>query len=85
MKRPKNARMEFTVQGTHRGPGLRRPAGLGDRARWAAGSPSRCPPEMAKGLDNQADIEGPLVDYKAKGHQVELVGKQKLERATPGS
>lgn len=27
---------------------------------------------------HRVDIEGPLVDYRAKGNQVELVGKQKL-------
>jgi hypothetical protein len=28
---------------------------------------------------HRVDIEGPLVDYRAKGNQVELVGKQKLD------
>jgi len=41
--------------------------------------PEPMPAEMAKELDDQADLEGVLVDYKAKGHQVELVGKDKVE------
>jgi len=32
-----------------------------------------------KQAEDQADIDGPLVDYKEKGHQVELVGKEDLE------
>jgi hypothetical protein len=78
MKRPKNARMEFTVQGVT---GVQ--AYDGQKAWGISPMGSRqaepLPAEMARGLDNQADIEGPLVDYKAKGHQLELVGKQKLE------
>jgi hypothetical protein len=78
MKRPKNARMEFTIQGMT---GVQ--AYDGQQA-WGISpmGPQKAeplPPEMAKDLDNQADIDGPLVDYKAKGHQVELVGKEKVE------
>jgi outer membrane lipoprotein-sorting protein len=35
--------------------------------------------EDAKDVEQQADIDGPLVDYKAKGHTVELVGKEDFE------
>ena len=32
-----------------------------------------------KNFQEQADFDGPLVDYKQKGHKVELVGKEKVE------
>ena len=32
-----------------------------------------------KDLEENADIDGPLVDYKSKGNKVELLGKDKLE------
>jgi hypothetical protein len=32
-------------------------------------------------MDEQADFDGPLVDYKAKGHTIELVGKEPVEGA----
>jgi hypothetical protein len=35
-------------------------------------------PDAAAISAEQADIEGPLVDWKAKGHQVELVGTEAL-------
>ena len=38
----------------------------------------KLPPEEALGLAEQADLEGPLVDWKAKGHKVELVGTASL-------
>jgi outer membrane lipoprotein-sorting protein len=36
------------------------------------------PEDEAAGSAEQADIEGPLVDWKAKGHKVELVGTKAL-------
>jgi hypothetical protein len=30
-------------------------------------------------VEDQSDIDGPLVDWKAKGHKIELVGKDKVE------
>ena len=79
-KRPRNARMELTFQGV-----TSVQACDGQKA-WGilpmgSGQPEPLPPEMARDLDNQADIDGPLVDYKAKGHAVELVGKEKLDAA----
>jgi len=78
MKRPRNARMEFTIQGMT---GVQAYDGQQAWGISPMGSkqPEPMPAEMAKELDNQADIDGPLVDYKAKGHQVELVGKEKVE------
>jgi outer membrane lipoprotein-sorting protein len=35
--------------------------------------------EEAKDLLDSADIGGPLLDYKAKGHKVEFLGKEDLE------
>ena len=32
-----------------------------------------------KDIEENADIDGPLVDYKSKGNKVELLGKDKLE------
>lgn len=78
MKRPRNARMEFTIQGMT---GVQAYDGQQAWGISPMGSrqPEPMPAEMAKDLDNQADIDGPLVDYKTKGHQVELVGKEKVE------
>lgn len=36
------------------------------------------PAPVAESLKEQADFDGPLIDYKAKGHTVELVGNEKL-------
>jgi hypothetical protein len=78
MKRPKNARLEFTFQGMT---GVQAYDGQQAWGISPMGSrqPEPMPAEMAKELDNQADIDGPLVESKAKGHQVELVGKEKVE------
>ena len=35
--------------------------------------------EDLKNINEEADFEGPLVDYRKKGNNVELVGKDKVE------
>lgn len=35
--------------------------------------------ETAKAFKENADVDGPLVDYKKKGHKIELVGKEDVE------
>src|SRR5467141_5278115 len=37
------------------------------------------PPEELKNISDESDFDGPLVDYKAKGNQIELEGKEKLD------
>jgi hypothetical protein len=36
-------------------------------------------PEELEAAAGQAELDGPLIDYEAKGHEVELVGREKVE------
>ena len=40
--------------------------------------PQEVPGPVAESLKEQADFDGPLLDYKAKGNTVELVGNEDL-------
>jgi outer membrane lipoprotein-sorting protein len=77
-KRPASLRIDVTIQGT-----VAVQAYDGTTA-WAispmgTGQPEVLPADQANVMADQADLDGPLVDYKAKGHQVELLGKEKVE------
>src|SRR5712691_12366205 len=37
------------------------------------------PSEDLKNISDESDFDGPLVDYKAKGNQIELAGKENLD------
>ena len=41
--------------------------------------PEPMPEEMVKEFAEDSDIDGPFVDWKTKGHKVELVGKEQVE------
>jgi hypothetical protein len=43
--------------------------------------PELVPDDQIKMMDEQADMDGPLVDWKEKGHKVELAGKEQVEGA----
>jgi hypothetical protein len=82
IQRPGLFRLEFTYQGTtsvfaHDG-----------KAGWQIAplqgqfEPRAMPPEAdAAGGADQRDIEGPLVDWRKKGHVVELVGRESIAGA----
>ncbi len=78
-KRPNKARIEFTFQGMTgvqafdgtTGWFIMPFAGKTDAEKMSA--------DQVKLIKEEADIDGPLVDYKKKGHQVELIGKDEEE------
>lgn len=41
--------------------------------------PQPLPDEVVMDAGEQADIDGPLVDWKSKGHQIELVGREVVD------
>lgn len=78
-KRPDMARLEFTMQG------LTAVQAYDGKDAWqimpftGKKDPEMMSADDKKDLEEDADIDGPLVDYKSKGNKVELLGKDKLE------
>jgi hypothetical protein len=79
MKRPGKARVEFSIQGMT---GVQATDGT---TYWQVmpflGKTEAEPMsgEEANDLKEQADMDGPLVDWKEKGHTLELVGREEVE------
>ena len=78
-KRPEMARLEFTIQGL-----TAVQAYDGSKAWQIMPFMGKKDPELMSGdetkeMEETADLDGPLVDYKAKGNTVELLGKEKIE------
>jgi outer membrane lipoprotein-sorting protein len=79
LKRPNQLRMELVFQGMT---GVQAYDGTSGWSLMPFGGrtdPQPMSPEETKDAEEQADIDGPLVDYKEKGHTVELVGKDTVE------
>jgi outer membrane lipoprotein-sorting protein len=78
-KRGNLARLEFTVQG------LTAVQAYDGKNAWqimpftGKKDAELMSADEAKEVEEMADVDGPLVDYKSKGHQVELLGKDKVE------
>ena len=79
LQRGGGMRMDITVQG------MVLSQGYDGTKAWLVNplQGSKAPQEMSaddtKAIEEQADIDGPMIDYKAKGHTVELLGKDKVE------
>jgi outer membrane lipoprotein-sorting protein len=78
-KRPNSFRLELTLQG------LTLVQAYDGKAGWqiipfgGKKDPEPMGEDELKAAAEQADFDGPLVEYKEKGHQVELLGKEQVE------
>ena len=78
-KRGNMARLEFTVQG------LTAVQAYDGKSAWqimpfmGKKDPEQMSADETKEVEEMSDIDGPWVDYKSKGNQVELLGKEKIE------
>lgn len=78
-RRPMKVRLEFTMQGMT---GIQ--AYDGETAWMVMPFMGKSDAEVmaddqAKNMQEQADIDGPLVDWQEKGHKVELIGLEEVE------
>jgi hypothetical protein len=80
-KRPASVRMDFSVQGMSATQAFDGKVGWSIMPFAGKTDPEKMSDEQMSVIKDQADIDGPLVDYKQKGHQVELAGKDEIEGA----
>ena len=79
LKRPKFARLDFTIQGMtgtqvyDNGTGWKLVPWEGKKDAEPLGT------DDLKDMAETTDWEGPLVDYKSKGHKIDLIGKESAE------
>jgi outer membrane lipoprotein-sorting protein len=80
-KRPKSSRMEFTFQGMT---GMQVCDGT---MAWAVmpfmgkKDPEPMGADETKTMLDQSDFDGPIIDYKEKGNQIEVMDKEQVEGA----
>jgi len=78
-KRPMKVRETFTIQGTENIRAYDGQVGWSFIPAQGQANPQAATADDLKELVQEADIDGALVDYKAKGHKVELVGKEPVQ------
>jgi len=79
MSRPNKMRMEFTIQGMTGVQAFDGKSGWAVMPFMGKKDPEPMSADDVKQLEEQADMDGILVDYKDKGHQVESLGKVDVE------
>jgi outer membrane lipoprotein-sorting protein len=77
--RPNKMRMEFTIQGMTGVQAFDGKSGWAVMPFMGKKDPEAMSADDAKQAADQADMDGVLVDYKEKGHQVEYAGKEDVE------
>ncbi len=80
IKRPSSLRLEFAFDEARTRSRPTTGAGRGGSPP-ARRSPARSRPRRRRRWPQQTDLEGPLADYAAKGHQVALLGREPVDGA----
>lgn len=78
-KRPSRVRWEFTVDGQTAIQAFDGTTAWVVMPFTGRSEPREMSPEDRKGIQLQADIDGPLVDAGKKGNRIELVGREKTD------
>jgi hypothetical protein len=78
-KRPDKVREEFVIQGLAQIQAYEGKTGWQISPFGGRKDPELMSQDDVKSLQIDADIDGPMVDYKAKGHKAELVGHDSVE------
>ncbi|HLF82620.1 MAG TPA: hypothetical protein VI837_00435 [Blastocatellia bacterium] len=78
-KRPAMVRVDVTFQGKTQTAAYDGESGWKTNPFQGSPDPEKIAGDELKELQEQSDMDGPLVDYKAKGHTVELIGKEDME------
>ena len=78
-KRPRMVRADVTFQGKSQTMAYDGVTGWKVDPFQGSSDPEKIAGDDLKEAEEQADIDGPLIDYKEKGHTVELVGKEDME------
>jgi outer membrane lipoprotein-sorting protein len=77
-KRPNLNRQEITIQDSKLVQAFDGTTAWVVNPLTGSDAPHALPPAAAEMMRNSADFDGALIDYKAKGHTIELVGREKL-------
>jgi len=79
MKRPNHFRMEFSLQGMTGIQAFDGETGWQVMPFGGSSEPEKMTGEDLEGMMEQADFDGPLINYKEKGHKVELLGTEEVD------
>lgn len=80
-KRPGKLRVDFSLQGMTGTQVVAGDSGWQVMPFMGKTEPEPMTGDELRNFKNQADIDGPLVDWQAKGHSVELLGTEEVEGA----
>jgi hypothetical protein len=78
-KRPSFYRSELTVRGHKIVQGYDGQSGWMINPMWGSKDPIDMPADELISIKEQADMDGFLIDWKAKGHKLKLIGKEDVD------